>query len=152
MTTQRRYCVPYTGKDNRLYTFVINGETAPPDTDALYLMSGPMINLRLLPNDKDYGYTDPSVSQPVGNGKLTFDVIFREVLRNYYLLYPAMSQLVLLNAAEQWSDPETAGRLVQRTQKDWFNKPEYMPRTRDLSDRRRRLLHVWCLRFLTSQA
>jgi hypothetical protein len=145
-------CVPDEGSGNRLYTFTLPGQPEPPaTTDGLDLMMVPMINLRLLPNDTDYSqyYVDPSVSQPVGNDKLTFAVIYEEVLRNYYLLYPAMSQVVPLNDPDRWSNPEMAGRLMQRTQKDWFDKAEYMPRTRDLSDSRRRLLHAWCLKFRT---
>jgi hypothetical protein len=110
-----------------------------------------MINLRILPNDRDYSryYIDPSVPQPVGNDSLTFDVIYSEVLRNYYLLYPAMSLRIPLNDPEQWADPEMAGRMMQRIQKTWFDKAEYMPRTRDLSESRRTLLQAWCLKFLT---
>jgi hypothetical protein len=146
--------VPCTGTGNRLYTFVLPWQSVPRDSNGLNLMTCPMINLRLLPNDTDYSayYVNPSDPQPVGNDKLTFEVIFREVLRNYYLLYPAMSQVVPLNDPDQWSDPEMAGRMMQRTQKEWFDKPEYMPRTRDLSDSRRRLLHAWCLKYLTGQA
>jgi hypothetical protein len=146
--------VPCTGKGNRLYTFILPWQPVPPNGNGVNLMTCPMINLRLLPNDTDYSeyYVDPTVSQPVGNAKLTFDVIFREVLRNYYLLYPAMSRIVPLNDPDQWSDPEMARRLMQRTQKDWFARAEYMPRTRDLSDSRRRLLHAWCLRYLAGQS
>jgi hypothetical protein len=137
---------------NRLYTFTLAGQADPPTSYGdLSLMTVPMINLRILPNDRDYSryYIDPSVPQPVGNDSLTFDVIYSEVLRNYYLLYPAMSLRIPLNDPEQWADPEMAGRMMQRIQKTWFDKAEYMPRTRDLSESRRTLLQAWCLKFLT---
>jgi hypothetical protein len=112
------------------------------------------VSLRILPNDKDYDqyYQNPGAPQPIGNDKLTFQVIFDEVLRNYYLLYPAMNLRIPLNDPEQWEDPNMAGLMMQRTQKSWWGKAEYMPRTRDLSASRRTLLHAWCLRYLTGAA
>jgi hypothetical protein len=140
---------------NRFYTFTLPGQPDPPanygDFSPRDLMTTPQINLRLLPNDRDYSeyYRNPEAEQPVGNDKLTFDVLYREVLQNYYLLYPAMSLVVPLNDPEQWSGAEMARRLMQRTQKSWWPRAEYMPRTRDLSESRRKLLHAWCLKFLT---
>jgi hypothetical protein len=140
---------------NRFYTFTLAGQPEPPANYGGYsprdLMISPQINLRLLSNDRDYSeyYQNPEDDQPVGNDKLTFEVIFREVLQNYYLLYPAMSLIVPLNDPEQWSGAEMAGRMMQRTQKSWWPKAGYMPRTRDLSESRRKLLHAWCLKFLT---
>jgi hypothetical protein len=140
---------------NRLYTFTLPGQPDPPLAyGGLNLMTAPQINLRLLPNDKDYSeyYKDPQAPEPIGNEKLTFDVLFREVLHNYYLLYPAMNQLIPLNDPQQWADPEMAGRMMQRTQQSWWDRAEYMPRTRDLSRSRRQLLHAWCLKFLRPDA
>lgn len=140
---------------NRLYTFTLEGQHVPPEEyGKLSLMTVPMINLRILPNNTDYSryYKDPSAVPPVGNDSLTFEVIYEEVLRNYYLLYPGMSQRIPLNDPENWSDADMAGRLMQRTQKSWFGNSEYMPRTRDLSASRRTLLQAWCLKFLTPDA
>lgn len=136
---------------NRLFTFTLPGQPDPPENpNDLALTTIPQINLRILPNNLDYSqyYIDPNAEQPVGNDKLTFEVIFREVLRNYYLLYPAMNQRVPLNDPEQWADPVMAGTLMQRTQESWWDKSEYMPRTRDLSESRRTLLHAWCLKII----
>jgi hypothetical protein len=155
---------------NRTYTFTVAGQAPPPlkftgirttaegsDTDTLYppmqygdlpLAYAPMINLRILPNDADYTqYYVPGSSPPVGNDRLTFDVVYAEVLRNYYLLYPAMSKRVPLNDPSYWADPEMAMRLYQRSQLSWWGKVEYMPRTRDLSETRRTLLQAWTLKF-----
>ncbi|HEX6912780.1 MAG TPA: hypothetical protein VF142_20400, partial [Longimicrobium sp.] len=159
-----------TGKNgNRLYTFTVQGQAPPPgftgmrtnadgsDTDTLYpplqygklpLAYASMINLRILPNDVDYTqYYVPGTSPPVGNERLTFDVVYAQVLRNYYLLYPAMSKRVPLNDPSYWEDPEMAMRLFQRTQLSWWGRSEYMPRTRDLSDSRRALLQAWTLKY-----
>lgn len=140
---------------NRLLTFTVEGQGEPPATsDSLDLMVIPQVNLRILPNDKDYSgyYVDPGAAELVGNERLTFDVIYDEVLRNYYLLYPGMNLRVPLNDPEQWAGAEMAGRLMQRTQKSWFATAKYMPRTRDLSDSRRTLLHAWCRKFFVAEA
>jgi hypothetical protein len=134
-----------------LFTFTLPNDPPPPgDAADVDLMNSPMINLRLLPNNKDYSqyYVKPNEPDPVGNDKLTFDVIYQEVLRNYYLLYPGMSAVIPLNDPEQWDDAEMAGRLLQHTQKSWWNQYGYMPRTRDLSQSRRTLLHAWARKYL----
>ncbi len=152
---------------NRLYTFVVEGQAPPPGYSGirtyttqqdpaagplfpplmygqLSLMTVPMINLRLLPNDRDYSdYYVPGSNPPVGNDRLTWDVVYGEVLRNYYLLYPGMSQRVPLNDPSQWEDPQMAIRLLQRTQRSAWGTSVYMPRTRDMSDTRRTLLEAW---------
>lgn len=152
---------------NRLYTFVVEGQAPPPgyvgirtytsEADPssgplfpplmygqLSLMAVPMINLRILPNGQDYSwYYLPDSNPPVGNDLLTWDVVYGEVLRNYYLLYPGMSQRVPLNDPSQWEDPQMAIRLLQRTQASAWGASEYMPRTRDLSASRRTLLEAW---------
>lgn len=133
-----------------LFTFTLPTDPLPPDDAAdVDLMNSPQINLRLLPNNKDYSqyYQDPKAPEPVGNDKLTFQVIYQEVLRNYYLLYLGMNAVIPLNDPEQWNDAEMAGRLMQHTQKSWWDKYGYMPRTRDLSESRRTLLHAWARKF-----
>ena len=50
----------------------------------------------------------------MGNATLTFDAIYREVLRNYYLLYPAMNQRIPLDDPEYWDDPEMARRYLEQ--------------------------------------
>lgn len=153
---------------NRLYTFTVEGQAPPPGFagirpagetggDGLYppmaygglpLGFAPMINLRILPNNVDYShYYEPGSHPPVGNATLTFDAVYKEVLRNYYLLYPAMNQRIPLNDPNYWDDPEMARRLYERTQLSWWARAEYMPRTRDLSDSRRELLHAWARSF-----
>ena len=135
-----------------LFTFTMNNTAPPADAAAMDLMNSPMINLRMLPNNKDYGqyYLDPKSPEPVGNAQLTFQVIYQEVLRNYYLLYPGMSAVIPLNDPQQWDDPEMAGRLLQHTQQSWWNKYGYMPRTRDLSQSRRTLLQAWARKYFQS--
>lgn len=135
-----------------VFLFTFNMSNTPPADNAadLDLMNAPMINLRMLPNNKDYSqyYKDPKSHEPIGNDKLTFQVIYQEVLRNYYLLYPGMNAVIPLNDPQQWEDAEMAGRLWQHTQKSWWNQYGYMPRSRDLSESRRTLLHAWARKYL----
>ncbi|MDB4947919.1 MAG: hypothetical protein JWM27_568 [Gemmatimonadetes bacterium] len=143
--------VNVTAPGNRLYTFTVEGQPEPPlDYGHLSLGTAPMINLRILPNAQDYHkfFVNPGANPPTGNALLTWDVIYREVLRTFYLLYPAMSLRVPLNDPDQWRGGEMAGRMFQRTQAKWWAKAEYMPRTRDLSASRRRLLQGWCMKFM----
>ncbi|MDB4947922.1 MAG: hypothetical protein JWM27_571 [Gemmatimonadetes bacterium] len=143
--------VDVTKPGNRLYTFTVAGQPDPPQGYGdLNLTTAPMINLRILPNPKDYHefFVDPTADPPVGNARLTWDVVYAEVLRTFYLLYPAMSLRIPLDDPNQWKGAEMARRMFQRIQADWWTHAEYMPRTRDLSASRRRLLQAWCMKFL----
>ncbi|MDF1697290.1 MAG: hypothetical protein P1U56_15715 [Saprospiraceae bacterium] len=130
---------------NRLAYFAINGKTANTYND-VNLMNEYYICMRILPNDVDYSsyYEDPSATEKVGNYSLTFEVMYQAVLRNYYLLYPAMSEYVPLNNKNYWNTPDMARRLKARTGKDMWGCHAYMPRSRDLSDSRRELIEAWC--------
>jgi hypothetical protein len=141
---------PVTTPGNRLITAVLSTYSPPAQNYGNFNnVAFPIINLRILPyNDYSVYYTDPGDPQPVGNDLLTFDVIYNEALRNYYLLYPAMSQRVPLNDPAYWSDAEMARRLMQRVSIDAWGTAEAMPRTRDLSQSRRTLITAWCLKFL----
>jgi hypothetical protein len=132
-----------------LFTFTFDDKAPADDAADLDLMNAPMINLRVLPNNVDFSqyYKDPKAPEPIGNNKLTFDVIYREVLRNYYLLYPAMSKVIPLNDAKQWENPAMAGNLLKRTQISLWNQSPYMPRTRDLSQSRRTLLQAFARKY-----
>lgn len=141
---------PTDGKGNRLITATYPGDPYPPAGNYAGFAGNvsPLINLRILPNDRDYSqYYVPGSNPPVGNAQLTFDVMYNEVLRNYYLLYPAMSLRIPLNDPSYWTDAEMAGRLMQRISLEFWGKAEAMPRTRDLSESRRTLITAWCLKF-----
>lgn len=146
---------PTDGKGNRLITVTYDGDPYPPagNYGGFTGNVSPIINLRLLPNDKDFSqYYVAGSNPPVGNEQMTFDVIYNEVLRNYYLLYPAMNKHVPLNDPTKWSNPQMAGILAQRISLDNWGKAMAMPRTRDLSESRRALLNAWCLKILKGAA
>jgi hypothetical protein len=112
-----------------------------------YVTNAPSISLRLLPNDEDFSayYLDPNAEDPVGNDQLTFDVVYQKVLRTYNLLYPRMNHPLggfPLNNEPAVSTHAQAIRDVTDP-KIWMSI-DYMPRTRDLWESRRKLLRAWC--------
>lgn len=140
---------------NRLFfmalVYTINEETIDQrvTVDDLNLNTSALISLRVLPTqDFSEYYQDPSAKEVKGNDKLTFDVVYKEVLQNYYLLYPAMNTHVPLNNPDFWASPDMAKRLMNRTSLDHWDSAIYMPRTRDLSANRRELIHAWCRKII----
>ena len=112
-------------------------------------MVNPILYVRILPNqDFSQYYKDPSAAEPVGNATLTFGVIYEYIFRNYFLLYPAMSQVVPLNNPQDWLTADMARRLLTRVSPQQWPHYEYMPRTRDLSRSRRVLLEAWARKII----
>ncbi|MBR0848862.1 hypothetical protein JQ543_14005 [Bradyrhizobium diazoefficiens] len=117
-----------------------------------FITNAPSISLRILPNGVDFSryYVDPHAAAPVGNDQLTFDVVYQNVLRTYYLLYPIMNLVFPLN-----SEPDVAKHakaiLGLTDPKQWMSGG-YMPRTRDMSASRRTLLQAWCRKVLAGSA
>jgi len=130
---------------NRMAYFAINGNAVPTYGD-INMMNEYYICMRILPNDIDYSqyYVDPTAPEKVGNDHLTFEVMYQAVLRNYYLLFPAMSEFVPLNDKDFWNSADMARRLKSRTSKELWGCHGYMPRSRDLSDSRRDMIEAWC--------
>ena len=141
---------------NFLFTFSIDGATPdgfPPQNYGTYmfppyLTNAPSISLRILPNDEDFSgyYVDPRAAEPIGNDRLTFDVVYQKVLRTYYLLYPIMNTIFPLNSEAQVK-AHAASILTATDPKLWISR-RYMPRTRDMSASRRTLLQAWCRKVL----
>jgi hypothetical protein len=139
---------------NYLFTFTIDGTGNPPPEgyppksyltfqNPPYITNAPSISLRILPNNEDFSmyYVDPSSEEPVGNDQLTFDVVYAKVLRTYYLLFPVMSQIFALN--DEQAVAAHAKGIIARTEMALWMTTQYMPRTRDMSETRRRLLRAW---------
>ncbi len=143
--------LPVSKKGNVLITCTTRDNPPPACYGHFNPLTGSIINVRVLPNDEDYSqyYKDPNSPQPTGNDKLTWDVVYSKVLRNYYLLYPAMSQVLPLNNPDIWEDPAMTRALMGRISLDLWNTATAMPRTRDLSASRRKLLTAWCLKLVT---
>ncbi len=140
---------------NLLFTFTVTGDGNTPPTNygafsgPPYITNWPQISLRILPNeDYDQYFVDPGASEPVGNNLLTFDVLYDNVLRVYYLLYPVMHPFLPLN--DEQIVASQAPEILIRTDpapENWLAKT-YMPMTRDLSNSRRRLLQAWCRKMI----
>jgi hypothetical protein len=78
--------------------------------------------------------------------RLTFEVVYEKVLRTYYLLYPVIIPYVRLN-----SEPDVrkhAKGILRTTERSIWMSIDYMPRTRDMSFSRTRLLRAWCRKVL----
>jgi hypothetical protein len=140
---------------NYLFTFTINDANNPvpggypPQNytgfqNPPWITIAPSISLRILPNGEDFShyYEDPDADEPVGNELLTFDVVYANVLRTYYLLYPAMNQVFPLNSEKEVT--KRAKGILARTEMSLWMTTGYMPRTRDMSHSRRTLLRAWC--------
>ena len=140
---------------NFLFTFSINDEANPAPANyppasystfmnPPYITNASSISLRILPNNEDFSqyYVDANVEDPVPNDLLTFDVLYEKVLRTYYLLYPVMIPFVKLNSEEDVR--KNAQAILDTTESSIWMSINYMPRTRDMSSSRLKLLRAWC--------
>jgi len=140
---------------NFLFTFSVNDKNNPGPANyppksyssfmnPPFITNAPSISLRILPNDEDFSqyYVDPTAEEPVLNDRLTFDVLYEKVLRTYYLLYPVMIPFVQLNSAD--SVRTNAQAILNTTERSVWMTRSYMPRTRDMSSSRLKLLRAWC--------
>jgi hypothetical protein len=91
--------------------------------------------VRVLPYDD---YSD------LADQHVTFEFIYAEVLRSYKLIYPAMSEHLDLADPTLWTTPSAAHYLSRVIQPELWHTPMAMPRSRDLSATRRRLLERFC--------
>jgi hypothetical protein len=141
---------------NFLFTFSIDATDVIPASyldfmNPPYITNYPAISLRILPNCVDFSryYVDPTAKEPVGNDSLTFDIVYLNALRTYYLLYPAMNQIFPLN--NEQAVAAAAKGILARTEPAIWMTGGYMPRTRDMSQSRRTLLRAWCRKVLQAQ-
>lgn len=142
---------------NYLFTFAVTGDGnfIPPDIYNDYiappfttLTNRPSVSLRILPNIDFSQYWTDGPDGPVGNDKLTFDVVYQHVLRNYFVLFPAMNAICPMNDPEKLAN--IARQILIRTDPSLWMSSGYMPITRDLSDSRRTLLQAWCRKMLAA--
>lgn len=142
---------------NFLITFSTEPSEVPPPSylefmNAPYITNLPLISLRILPNTVDFSqyYVDPTVPEPVGNELLTFDVVYQNVLRTYYLLFPVMSMYIQLNSEQSMTT--VAPAILARTDTALWMTKQYMPPTRDMSLSRRTLLRAWCRKVMAAKS
>lgn len=107
------------------------GVNPNPQTD-------PYLHVRVLPNDQFDHITDEELIKDSG-----FKLVYDEVLRYYQLIHPAMSKVFDLSNRENWT-AKRAKVILKRIDPSLRYRYAYMPRTRDLSEGRRRLLERFC--------
>lgn len=77
-----------------------------------------------------------------GQEPITWDVVFNQVFSLYKTLYPVMDKIVPFTE-QNWSDPFLLSKMKVLMSEDNWNKPLYMPVTRDLSAPQQQLLQMW---------
>jgi hypothetical protein len=88
---------------------------------------------RVLPDDDFSNVPDKQV---------TWDFVYNNVIRYFYLIYPAM--FVRLAFQNEEVAQRNASNIRQLIDKSIWNSTSYMPVSRDLSDGKRDLLARWC--------
>ena len=144
---------------NFLFTFSINDAANPGPANyppksystfmnPPFITNAPSISLRILPNDEDFSqyYVDPNADELKANDLLTFEVLYTKVLRTYYLLYPVMIPYVKLNSEDDVRN--NAQAILNTTERSMWMSIHYMPRTRDMSASRLKLLRAWCRKWI----
>lgn len=78
----------------------------------------------------------------IPNEQATWDFVYTNVIRYFYLIYPAMFVRVAFQNEE--IARQNASNIKQFIDKSTWNSTSYMPVSRDLSDGKRDLLARWC--------
>lgn len=89
-------------------------------------------NVRVLPEDAQLDAVEP-----------TWDAVYQNVLRYYYLIYPGMNAFVPLN--DEQKVREQAPYILASIDPKLWGSTRFMPVSRDMSAARRRLLTRWLL-------
>ncbi len=133
---------PANGSGLRLYRLVPPGlwpQAIAPDTLANLAFQEYLIEVRVLPYD-DYTH--------LTREQLTWELIYDEVFRYYHLILPAMSVRLDMHDPALWQTPTAARYVMRMTERKLWGYYNYMPRTRDLSKYRHRLLWRFCRKVL----
>lgn len=96
---------------------------------------GCLVNFRALPAD-DYSHLHEDA--------ITFALVYEEVLRYYHLVYPVMRKHLALNDEEALT--ASAEAMLERIDAEAWKSWKYMPRTREMSAGKRKLLRRWLLK------
>lgn len=122
----------------RMFRFVPHSQwpqTRPPDQLAWLICAESYVAMRILPYDD---YTSLLASGP------TFDDIYQQVFMYYDLVLPAMNERLSMNDPTLWDTPTAAKYLKRIVDPGLWATTRYMPRTRDLSSKRRELVLAFC--------
>ena len=114
--------------------FWVAGQPQPPDPDMFSLLNAFFANVRSLPNDNGLDAQFPAP---------TWNDVYQQVLRYYYILYPVMDEFLPLNNQQAVQAAAANGSLGNRISKQIWNTTHFMPVTREMSAGKRRLLERW---------
>jgi hypothetical protein len=118
----------------------VDAQRPAPDFRRKFTTSS-FINVRVFPHD----YYDP-------DAELTFNFIYQEVLRYFYLLYsPHDSPHHPFDFQKEDEVRAAAEEIKEHISKEIWDV-DYMPRTRDLSEGKRDLLLRWCEKVIHEEA
>lgn len=138
--------VPVPGTGLRLFRFVPSTmwpQERPAEVFAWLICAEAYATTRVLPYD-DY-------TQIIDRGA-TWQDVYDNVFQYYDLLMPAMNERLPMNDATFWETPTAARYLKRVIDPALFESTTYMPRTRDLTARRRELIVAFCDAVLASEA
>ena len=121
--------IPLTGASSGCCMLRFAGASDPAATDFFACV-------RVLPKD-DFS--------AVPDDQITFEFIYKNVLKYYHLLHPAMDVAIPgFDLSVQASVELHADRIRTRIRDTAWGDPQYMPRTRELSAGKAALLLRWC--------
>lgn len=130
--------VPAPGTGLRLFRFVPSSlwpQERPAAVFAWLVCAEAYATTRVLPDD-DY-------SAIIEEG-VTWQDLYDNVFQYYDLLMPAMNERLPMDDATFWETPTAARYLKRVVDPALFESTTYMPRTRDLSAKRRELIVAFC--------
>jgi hypothetical protein len=78
----------------------------------------------------------------VPDDQITWDFVYRNVIRYFYLIYPGMFARLAFQNEE--TAQQCAAIIKTLISADTWHSTSYMPVSRDLSDGKRNLLLRWC--------
>lgn len=101
-----------------------------------FVMNTSLIVLRTLSSETNL---QPYLS---GSSPITWQVVYDNVFKLFKVLYPVMDAVIPFTQSN-WSDPFILNKMLVLMQDSNWNKPLYMPLTRDLSAPQQQLLRMW---------
>jgi hypothetical protein len=125
------------------YSFAVNPSQQFPlpnanglDAITYFAMQSYLVVLRVLSDEKQL------LPYLAGQLPITWDVVFKQVLQLYKTIYPVMDKVLPINE-QNWSEPIIQDNILLLTSELNWQKPNYMPVTRDTSRPQRELIEMW---------
>jgi hypothetical protein len=128
--------VPVAGPGVRHFRFLpFAGEHAPDVGPGIPFDTAQLTSVRTLPSDA-------ALEAATRDEHLTWEFVYRSILRTYDVITPRMSNIIDL--ADEDAVRTFARRFLDVVDDDLFESARYMPVTRDLSRGKRKLLRRFC--------